>query len=222
MDLSTMRIEELQSSLKAQELPLTERNSEMKVEQQALKAASGKKYQKLEDDSEGDSEGESDSKGESDSEGEYDFDPDSNGNSDSGNIPDFEGGHTSKGGTYGVSSSDIVPASEEDFEQVQRPQRIKQIPRRFEEISDSEGEYTFEGDSTSKDKSGSDGDFESEDASESDSNTKVEENSEGESDDDSDSGGNPTSNNGHAYEVGPFEGVPSTETRSQRICQIPQ
>ncbi|KAK2398064.1 hypothetical protein QL285_059570 [Trifolium repens] len=41
-----MRIEELQSSLEAQELRLTERNSERKVEQQALKAASEKKYQK--------------------------------------------------------------------------------------------------------------------------------------------------------------------------------
>ena len=41
-----MRIEELQSSLEAQELRLTERNSEREVEQQALKAASGKKHQK--------------------------------------------------------------------------------------------------------------------------------------------------------------------------------
>ncbi|KAK2363368.1 hypothetical protein QL285_088360 [Trifolium repens] len=38
-DLSSMRIEELQSSLEAQELRLTERNSEREVEQQALKAA---------------------------------------------------------------------------------------------------------------------------------------------------------------------------------------
>ncbi|KAK2394637.1 hypothetical protein QL285_056445 [Trifolium repens] len=45
-DLSSMRIEELQSSLEAQELRLTERNSEREVEQQALKAASEKKYQK--------------------------------------------------------------------------------------------------------------------------------------------------------------------------------
>ncbi|KAK2375565.1 hypothetical protein QL285_076452 [Trifolium repens] len=45
-DLSYMRIEELQSSLEAQELRLTERNSEREVEQQALKAASGKKHQK--------------------------------------------------------------------------------------------------------------------------------------------------------------------------------
>ncbi|KAK2352988.1 hypothetical protein QL285_090671 [Trifolium repens] len=45
-DLSSMRIEELQSSLEAQELRLTERNSERKVEQQALKAAFGKNYHK--------------------------------------------------------------------------------------------------------------------------------------------------------------------------------
>ena len=45
-DLSSMRIEELQSSLEAQELRLTERNSEREVEQQALKADSGKNYQK--------------------------------------------------------------------------------------------------------------------------------------------------------------------------------
>lgn len=43
-DLSTMRIEELQSSLEAKELRITERNSKIKVEQQALKEASGKKY----------------------------------------------------------------------------------------------------------------------------------------------------------------------------------
>ncbi|KAK2368483.1 hypothetical protein QL285_081674 [Trifolium repens] len=41
-----MRIEELQSSLEAQELRLTERNSEREVQQQALKAASEMKYQK--------------------------------------------------------------------------------------------------------------------------------------------------------------------------------
>ncbi|KAK2372692.1 putative mitochondrial protein [Trifolium repens] len=45
-DLSSMRIEELQSNLEAQELRLTERNSEREVEQQALKADSGKNYQK--------------------------------------------------------------------------------------------------------------------------------------------------------------------------------
>ncbi|KAK2458032.1 hypothetical protein QL285_005238 [Trifolium repens] len=45
-DLSSMRIEELQSSLEAQELRLTERNSEREVEQQALKADSGKNHQK--------------------------------------------------------------------------------------------------------------------------------------------------------------------------------
>jgi hypothetical protein len=45
-DLSTMRLEELQSSLEAQELRLTERTSEREVEQQALKSASGRKDQK--------------------------------------------------------------------------------------------------------------------------------------------------------------------------------
>ncbi|XP_050908893.1 uncharacterized protein LOC127122631 [Lathyrus oleraceus] len=45
-DLSTMRIGELQSSLEAQEFRLPERNSEMEVEQQSLKAASNKKYHK--------------------------------------------------------------------------------------------------------------------------------------------------------------------------------
>ena len=45
-DLSTMRIEELQSSLEAQELRLTERTSEREVEQQALKATSDRRYQK--------------------------------------------------------------------------------------------------------------------------------------------------------------------------------
>ncbi|KAK2372329.1 hypothetical protein QL285_073474 [Trifolium repens] len=45
-DLSSMRIEEVQSSLEAQELRLTERNSKREVEQQALKADSGKNYQK--------------------------------------------------------------------------------------------------------------------------------------------------------------------------------
>lgn len=41
-----MIIEELQCSLEAQELRLTERNSKKEVEQQALKATSSKKYQK--------------------------------------------------------------------------------------------------------------------------------------------------------------------------------
>ncbi|XP_050909328.1 uncharacterized protein LOC127123115 [Lathyrus oleraceus] len=41
-----MRIVELQSSLEAQELRLIEKNSELEVEQQTLKVASGKKYQK--------------------------------------------------------------------------------------------------------------------------------------------------------------------------------
>ncbi|XP_050893510.1 uncharacterized protein LOC127100401 [Lathyrus oleraceus] len=89
---------------------------------------------------EDDSDGNSDSEDESDSEGEYDSDPDSDGDSNSGgnpdsrNILDSEGGHTSEGGTYGVLASDIVLASEEDSEQVQRPQRIINIPRRFIEL----------------------------------------------------------------------------------------
>ncbi|XP_050875566.1 uncharacterized protein LOC127079188 [Lathyrus oleraceus] len=74
-----------------------------------------------EDDSEGDSEGEPDSEDESDSEGESDSDIDSDGDSDSRNISDYEGGHTYEGDTFGVPTSDIVPASEEDYEQVQRP-----------------------------------------------------------------------------------------------------
>lgn len=44
-DLRTMRVEELQSSLEAQKLHMTEKNSEGEVEQ-ALKASSGKKNQK--------------------------------------------------------------------------------------------------------------------------------------------------------------------------------
>ena len=45
-DLSTMRVEELQSSLEAHELCMTARTSEREVEQQALKVTSGKKHQK--------------------------------------------------------------------------------------------------------------------------------------------------------------------------------
>ncbi|XP_050889918.1 uncharacterized protein LOC127095246 [Lathyrus oleraceus] len=123
----------------------------MEVKQQALKAASGKKYQKQswsearkkyddtsefkgsedesksEDTSEGDSESESDSEDEFDYEGESDSDPDSDDDSD--------------------SCGDLDSASKEGSEQVKRPQRIRNIPRRFAEFDilqdteiDSEGE----------------------------------------------------------------------------------
>ncbi|XP_050908771.1 lisH domain-containing protein C1711.05-like [Lathyrus oleraceus] len=89
------------------------------------------------EESQGDSEDEEDSEGESDNEDEFDSDPYSDGDSDSGgdpnsaNISDSEGGHASEGGTYGIPTSDIVPAFEGDSEQVHRLQRIRQIPRRF-------------------------------------------------------------------------------------------
>ena len=44
--VSTMRVEELQSSIEAHELRMAERTSKREVEQQALKVTSGKKYQK--------------------------------------------------------------------------------------------------------------------------------------------------------------------------------
>ncbi|XP_050878467.1 uncharacterized protein LOC127082271 [Lathyrus oleraceus] len=133
-----------------------------------------------EDDSEGNSEGEFGSEGESESEDEFDSDPDSDGDSDSsedpdsGNILDSEDGHASKGGTFGVPTSDNVPASEEDSEQVHMLQRIRQISRRFEEIYEFEGESYSDGDSASKDESESDGDSESEDESESDNISEAE------------------------------------------------
>ncbi|XP_050896772.1 uncharacterized protein LOC127103564 [Lathyrus oleraceus] len=97
--------------------------------------------------------GDPDFDGDSDSDGDsYYGDPDSDGDSnfggspDSGNILDSEGGHASEVSTYGVPTSDIVPESE-GSEQVQRPQRIKNIPKRFAEFDmlqdtevDSEGE----------------------------------------------------------------------------------
>ena len=45
-DLSTVRVEELQSSIEAHELRMTERTSKREVEHQAPKVTSGKKYQK--------------------------------------------------------------------------------------------------------------------------------------------------------------------------------
>ena len=45
-DLGTMRVKDLQSSLEAHELHMTERTSEREVEQQGLKVTPGKKYQK--------------------------------------------------------------------------------------------------------------------------------------------------------------------------------
>ncbi|XP_050918376.1 uncharacterized protein LOC127135785 [Lathyrus oleraceus] len=99
---------------------------------------------------ENDSESESESEGEIDSEEEYDSnldfngdldsgDLDSDGNSNSGgspysrNIPNSEGGHTFEVDTFGVPASDTVLESE-DSEQVQRPQRIRNIPRRSGEF----------------------------------------------------------------------------------------
>ncbi|XP_050890150.1 uncharacterized protein LOC127095512 [Lathyrus oleraceus] len=99
-------------------------------------------------DSEEESDSDSDSDGDSDSgDPNSDGDSDSGGSPDSGNIPDSEGGRAYEVGTSGVPTSDIVPESE-DFEQVQRPQRIRNITRRFAEFDmlqhtevDSEGEF---------------------------------------------------------------------------------
>lgn len=68
--------------------------------------------------------------------GESDFDPNSDDDPDSGDNHASEGDHASEVGptSEGSPTSDIVPGSEEDVEQVQRPQRIRQIPRRFVEI----------------------------------------------------------------------------------------
>lgn len=48
-----------------------------------------------------------------------------------------DGNHASEGGPAyeGCPTYDIIPTSEEDFEQVQRPQRIRQIPWRFAEFA---------------------------------------------------------------------------------------
>lgn len=94
-----------------------------------------------ESESEDDFEGDSDSEDEFDFEGEFDSNPDSDGDSDSGgdpkfrNIPYSEGGHASKAGIYGVPASNIVPTHEEDSEQVQMPQRIRNIPRWFKSLA---------------------------------------------------------------------------------------
>lgn len=82
--------------------------------------------------SKGESEFEDDSNSEydSDSEGEYDPKGDSDGGSD------FEGDPTSKGGTSEGGST-----SECEVAQFQRPQRLRQIPRRlvdFELLQDTE------------------------------------------------------------------------------------
>ncbi|KAI5434848.1 hypothetical protein KIW84_021603 [Lathyrus oleraceus] len=81
---------------------------------------------------ENDSESESESEGQIDSEGESDSDGDSDsgGSPGSRNILDSESGHASRDGTSGVPSSNTVPESE-GSKQVQRPQRIRNIPRRF-------------------------------------------------------------------------------------------
>lgn len=85
--------------------------------------------------SEDKSESKDDSEG--DFEGEFDSDPDSDDEPNSGS-QDSGGGQTSEGeaSEAGLTSRegqafDIVPASEEDFEQVQR---IRKIPRRFVEF----------------------------------------------------------------------------------------
>ncbi|XP_050915360.1 uncharacterized protein LOC127130383 [Lathyrus oleraceus] len=132
-------------------------------------AFEGRTYEDIdfnyEDESEivNDFESESESKGEIDFEEESDSDPDAGGDSDSGdpdsdgdsnsggspdsrNIPDSEGGHAFEVSTYGVLVSDNIPELE-GFEQVQRPQRIRNISKRFVEFDmlqdteiDSEGE----------------------------------------------------------------------------------
>lgn len=68
-----------------------------------------------------DSEGKSDSEGESDSDLDSDDDSKFDGNTDSGNIPHSEDRHAFEGCTFGVLAFHIVPPSEEDYEQVQRP-----------------------------------------------------------------------------------------------------
>ncbi|XP_050920040.1 uncharacterized protein LOC127137641 [Lathyrus oleraceus] len=113
-----------------------------------------------ENDSESESESESeiDYEEESDSDPGYDGDSDSGGSPDSENIldsngdsvcggsPDFDRGHASEVRTFGVPASDTVLESE-GSEQVQRPQRNRNIPRRFAEFDmlqdtkvDSKGE----------------------------------------------------------------------------------
>ncbi|XP_050890791.1 uncharacterized protein LOC127096240 [Lathyrus oleraceus] len=90
-----------------------------------------------ESESDGDFDAKEESEGESNSEGNFDFNPDFDDDPDSGGNHASEGGQNSK-----VSpASDIVPASKEYFEQVHRPQRNRQIPRRFAEfdiLQDSE------------------------------------------------------------------------------------
>ncbi|KAI5421819.1 hypothetical protein KIW84_045309 [Lathyrus oleraceus] len=71
----------------------------------------GDSASKDESESEGDSDAEVESESESDYEGESDSDPDSDDDPDSGGYHALEGSPT----------FDIVPTSEEDFEQVQRP-----------------------------------------------------------------------------------------------------
>ncbi|XP_050876199.1 uncharacterized protein LOC127079889 [Lathyrus oleraceus] len=83
--------------------------------------------------SESESEGEIDFEEESDSDPNFDGDSDSGGSPDSGNIPDSKGGHASEVSIFGVPTSDTVSESE-GSEQVQMPQRIRNISRRFVEF----------------------------------------------------------------------------------------
>ncbi|XP_050915050.1 uncharacterized protein LOC127130006 [Lathyrus oleraceus] len=89
----------------------------------------------IDSDSEDELEPENDSESESESEGEMysKEESDSDGDPDSGNIPDSKGGHASEVGSSGVPSYDIFLESE-GSKQVQRPERIRNIPRRFVEF----------------------------------------------------------------------------------------
>ena len=106
-----------------------------------------------ESESEGDSESEEVSTDESESENESNYEPDSDDVPYSRGHSTFNSGHASEGGpskdgptSEGNPSSDIVPISKEDSEQVHRPQRIRQIPRRFAEFDMlQDTEVGFEG-----------------------------------------------------------------------------
>lgn len=87
-----------------------------------------------EEDSATDGESESKFDSESEYEGESDYDPDSDGDSDSGGDPDSRNILESEGGTYGGPTFDTVLVSKGDSEQVQRPQRIRNILRSFAEF----------------------------------------------------------------------------------------
>ncbi|XP_058783329.1 uncharacterized protein LOC131658007 [Vicia villosa] len=122
----------------------------------------GDSEDKLESKDDSDFKGESDSDPDSDDDPESDSEGDSEGDTDKdcGSDPDSEGGpnfdgqnfggdHVSEGSVSGGGpEANTVPSSVEYSEQVQRPQRIRQIPRRFVEFDmlrdtkiDSEGEF---------------------------------------------------------------------------------